>query len=172
MNDVVIEVAYPSGAFKSSWGPPCADPSGCFGVGLDATNCSSVGPTPSDNLDVPTGDLFDGRVTEVLVTDQTGSPFGFKSVLSIDDASIADVVRDRSYLGGVEAVILVGNASNTIYVLEAFAVGCGGAGDGGGGGDGGDAGGGGVPATTGFGVAVAILTLMGAGGYLLRRREE
>jgi hypothetical protein len=45
----------------------------------------------------------------------------------------------------------------------------GGGGDGGGG-DGGGGDGGGVPATTGFGVAVAILGLMGAGAWFLRRR--
>jgi len=161
VNDTVIESSL-EGTFKSSWGPPCADPSGCFGNGLDATSHEDV-------LDVLVGDLAAGQVTDVIVTDYAGTQIGATTVLPTGDTFVNDVVRDRSYLGGVEAVILVGNASNTIYVLEAYGLGVDDGGDDGDDGGGGD--GGGVPATTVIGNVVTILGLLGGSAYFLRRRD-
>jgi hypothetical protein len=86
-------------------------------------------------------------------------------VLATGDTFINDCVRNRSY-GGLEALFCVGNATNTIFVIEAFPVPACGGGDGGD--DGGD--GGGVPATTGIGVVITILSLLGGTAYFMRRR--
>jgi hypothetical protein len=122
VNDMVIE-ASTSGACKSMWGPPCSDPGGCFGNGIDATNCCPY-DVPEDILDVVTGDVTSGQGTEVLMTDQSGNVRGATSILSTGDTSVNDVCRDMGYLGGPQALILVGGASNTIYVVEAYPLTC------------------------------------------------
>ena len=71
----------------------------------------------------------------------------------------------------MEVVILVGNASNTIYVSEALPH-CTGDGGGDDGCDGGGNDGGGVPATSGIGIVITILGLLGGSAFFIRSRRS
>jgi hypothetical protein len=172
VNDDVIECDPGTGAFKSTHAQP--NGGGGFGNGTDATNCCTDGPNAGDGLDTLAGLGSAGQVTEAAHTDQAGGVLGVTSVLATGDTFVNDVARTLDYDNtAVQAVYLVGNASNTLFVVEAHPYTCGPCnGDGGGGGDDGGGGdGGGVPATGGIGVAMTVLALLGSSAYFLRRKN-